>query len=479
MKLVRRISAWLIILTVAFNTCVFAENKVITPNEEAMFFEMVSKEVVEIYQFDMSEQELLERTIRTMLNTSPEMLDTFLKALFESLDEYSEFYTPEQYEEVMRFYDNTIGGIGVVVSKKGDYIEVVSVLDDGSAKAAGIMQGDLIFAVNDEEMKNLPTEYVTSKMKGKIGTEVKVTILRGKEKIDFVMARCELKQESVTYTKLTDKLGYINIAQFVSGTDTEFAAALSDFDSQNIKDIVIDLRNNTGGFVDGAVNIAKMLVPEGKIITHKMKYNDIKTEYVSTLEEKKYNVVALVNEYTASSSEILASALKESGAAVLVGEQTYGKAVTQNILGLYAGRACKVTTGEYYTRNGNSINKIGIVPDYICENASAPLSETTYEKFPYKAAGYSLGDSGVIGLNKRLSIMEYDVDEVDEYNQRTEAAVKEFQRKKGLAETGICDITTQIYIANEANSYIVTLDLQMAKALEILKSDYKVYTLKK
>lgn len=479
MKLVKRISVLLIVLSIALNTCVFAENKIITPSEEAKFFEMVSKEVVEIYQFDMSQQELLERTIRTMINEDPETLDVFLKSMFSSLDEYSEFYTPEQYEAVMKFYENTVGGIGVIVSKNGDYIEVVSVIEDGSAKAAGILQGDLIYAVNDEEMKGKPTEYVTSKMKGEIGTTVKVTVLRGEEKLEFNIIRCELKQGSVSYAKLTDRLGYIQIQQFVEGTDKEFAEALKAFDEAGVSDIIIDLRDNTGGFVDGAVNIAKMLVPEGKIITHKMKYNNLQTEYTSELKEKKYNIVTLVNGYTASSSEILASALQESGASVLVGEQTYGKAVTQNILGLYLGRACKITTGEYFTRNGNSINKIGIVPDYLCENASVPLKETTFEKFPYKSAGYSLGSTGVLDINKRLLIMDYDVDETDEYTEKTVNAIKAFQKSKGLSETGVCDITTQIYIANEADAQIVTVDMQMAKALEILGSDYKVYTLKR
>ena len=479
MKLAKKISACLLVLTIALSTCVFAENKTITASDEAKFFDMVAGDVVEIYQFDMTKQELLERTIRTMLNEDPESLDSFLKAMFASLDEYSEFYTPEQYEAVTKFYENKTGGIGVIVTKNGDYVEVVSVIDDGSAKAAGILQGDLIFAVNDEEMTGKPNDYVTSKMKGDIGTEVKITVLRGEQKIDFTLTRCELQLSSVSYAKLTDKLGYIQINQFVSGTDTEFANALKAFDEQHVTDLIIDLRNNTGGYVDGAVNIAKMIVPEGNIITHKMKYNDTVTTYTSSLKEKKYNIVTLVNEYTASSSEILASALQESGASVLVGEQTYGKAVTQNILGLYSGRACKITTGEYFTRNGNSINKIGLIPDYVQENVSVPLSQSTVEKFAYKASGYSLGSNGVSGLNQRLSILGYPVDLTDEYTEKTKQAVQSFQESKGLNATGVCDITTQIHIVNDANGENVYLDLQMAKALEILNSDYEVYTLRK
>lgn len=405
------------------------------------------------------------------------MLDTFLEAMFDSLDDYSEFYTPEEYEEIARFYQNVVGGIGVTVSKKGRYVEVVNTLDDGSAKKAGIVSGDMIFAVNGEEMTDKPLDYVTSKMKGEIGTEVQITILRGEEKIDYTLTRCVLKQDSVVYAKLTYNLGYIQITQFVNNTASEFRAALNEMDKAGIKNIIIDLRDNTGGLVSGAVEIAQQLVPEGKIITHHMKYNDNTTTYMSTLKEKKYNLVTLVNGYTASSSEILASALQESGASVLVGTQTYGKAVTQNIFGLYGGRACKLTTGEYFTRNGNSLNKVGLIPDYTVENKTVKFENTNASQFVFSAAGYKTGDSGsnVKAINERLSALSYNIEISEKYSDETAKAIASFQAEHQIAQTGICDIVTQTFLVSEADEKLVYIDMQLQKALDLMGSDYEIY----
>lgn len=480
MKAIKKFLICILVLALVFQTSVFADNKVITPSEESKFFEMVAGDLVDIYHFDLEKDELLTRTIRTMINENPQMLDTFLRAMFDSLDDYSEFYSPEEYAAVTKYFENVTGGIGVTVNKTGNYVVVVNVLESGSAKAAGMLSGDRIFAVDGEEMFAKPMDYVTSKMKGEIGTQVNVTVLRGEEKIDYTLTRVELKLDTVYPTVLTDKLGYVSLTQFASSTDAEFEEALKLFDENGVTDVIIDLRNNTGGYINSAVNIAKMIVPEGTIITHKMKYNDITTVYTSELKEKKYNIVTLVNEYTASAAEILASALQESGASVLVGEQTYGKAVTQNIMGLYSGRACKITTGEYITRNGNSINKVGIIPDYNVENVQVPLRESTVEKFVYSGAGYSKGSKGVgiSGINQRLSLLGYSVDANDEYSEDTEYAVKSFQEYIGIEQTGICDIMTQIYLVNEADSKEIYLDLQLAEALKILESEYKIYTLK-
>ncbi len=480
MNRLKKICVCVLVISLLLNLTVLAENKVITPGEEAAYFEMVASDVVDIYQFDMDEYSLINRTIRNMINENPDMLDAFLRAMFDSLDHYSEFYSPEEYREMTNHLQNITGGIGVTVSKEGNYVSVINVLEGGSAYDAGIMEGDSIFAVNGEGMFAKPMDYVTSKMKGEIGTDVNITVLRNGEKKEFTLTRRELKLNSVYSTVLTDKLGYIEVTQFGSDTDKEFKEALDNFNKNGITDIILDLRNNTGGVVAGAVNIAKMIVPEGIIITHKMKFNDLSTVYKSELKEKKYNIVTLVNDYTASAAEILASALQESGASVLVGEQTYGKAVTQNVLGLYGGRACKVTTGEYFTRDGNSINKVGIIPDYIVGNITVQLTESTVEKFIYSGTGYAKGSTGigVKSINQRLSIIGYNVDADDIYSEKTESAVKSFQEIAGLEQTGVCDITTQIFLANEADSKDIYIDRQFNKAVELLGSDYETYKIK-
>lgn len=476
MRKIKKLLAALMAITLIFQFSVFADNKVIVPNEDAKFFEMVTRDLVEIYNFELDQEELLRRTIRTMLNEDPSMLDSFLKAMFDSLDDYSEFYSPEEYKEATKMFNGIIGGIGITVNKTGNYVVIVSVIDGGSAKNAGILPGDLIVAVNGEDMFSRPMDYVTSKIKGDVGTSVSVTVERGGVRHDYYLTRCELKPETAQGTMLTDKTAYIAITQFTDTTDVEFKKVLDSVKSKGAKQLIIDLRYNTGGYVQTAVNVAKLLVPRGTIITHKMKYNDYTTVYRSELNKCEFEIVTLVNEYTASASEILASALQESGASVLVGEQTFGKAVTQNVMGLYEGRGCKITTGEYITRNGNSINMVGITPDYEVYNEVMTVSETTMKKFKYLGTGYWPGgrDEGVYILNERLSLLGYDVDLTDVYNEKTDIAIKSFQELMNLKTTGFCDITTQMYIANETNSMEVTVDMQLAKALELLGSEDEV-----
>lgn len=476
MKMTKRLLAAVLALMIFITVPAFAEDnlKYLPESEEAAFFNMVASDLVNLYQFDITKDQLLTRTLTNLLNNDPDALDTFLRALFNSLDPYSEFYTPEEYKQLMQSIENVTGGIGVQMTKGEQYVEIVNVLDGSPALAAGVKVGDKIVKVDGENMFGKGTDYLGGKVKGEIGTQVVLTLLRGNDEIEVTVTRGELVDRTVESGLVSDEVGYLYIISFSSATEGEVKAALAAFDELGVKKIILDLRNNPGGYVDAAVNIAKNFVPEGIIASHYTKYTDSTEEYRSELKETKYELVTLVNEYTASAAELLASALQESGASELIGRQTYGKAVTQAVFGLYGGRMCKVTSGEYITRNGNKINNIGIVPDITVDNRVVTFEQTSAGKMKY-APSYREGDSdeGVYLAKLRLNVLGYDVGvRNNEYDETMKYAVMAYQEDAGLEATGVLDISTQICMENDASGEKVLIDSQAAKAFEYFGLTY-------
>ena len=479
MKNTKRIIASVLALMLLFTMPAFAgENlKPIVPTEEAKFFTQVSNDLLELYHFDISKDELLERTLINLVNSDPQALDSFLRALFNSLDEYSEFYTPAEYAELNRALENIGGGIGVQMSKGERYIEIIQVISGSAAEKAGVLPGDLIIKVEGEDMSGKSTDYVANKVRGEIGTTVNLTLARGNRIFDLAIVRGELKQDSVSYTILDDGVGYIYIESFTSTTNKDLKKVLTEFDKKKIKKIILDLRYNAGGYLEVAVDVAKNFVPKGVIATHKTKYGNMSTSYRSDLKKSKYKLVTLVNEYTASAAELLASALQDSNASKLIGEQTYGKAVTQSILSLYGGRMCKVTTGEYFTRKGKQINKVGIKPNYVISNEIITLAESDINEMIF-APEYKEGFDGeeLYAIKQRLAALGYDVGYFDTpYDEKMKYAVMAFQGDSSLEPTGVLDINTQMFLFDKAAEVEVGIDNQMAKAFELFGLEYTGY----
>lgn len=479
MKKLFRFTAAALAVIIMLTVPVLAEDnlKYIKENDASKLFNMVAGDLVDLYQFDITKDQLLTRTFTNLLNDDPEALDSFMKALFGSLDEYSEFYLPEEYQELMNSLENITGGIGVQMTRGSKYVEIVNVLENTPAEKAGVKIGDKIVKVNGEDMLGKGHDYVSGKIRGDIGTEVTLTLMRGEKQFDITIVRGEITQNTVNYVILDSGIGYMYITSFSSATDEEVSKALDEFDKNGVKKIILDLRYNPGGFVDSAVNTAKNFVPSGIIATHHMKYHDRTEEYRSDLKQKKYEMVTLVNEYTASAAELLASALQDSGASKLIGKQTYGKAVTQAILSIYNGRVCKVTSGEYITRNGKKINKIGIAPDYNVDNRTAYFIETNAKRSKF-APQYSEGDTGdgIYAAKQRLSALGYNIGVVDDkYDENMKYAVIAYQEKLGVEATGVLDIGTQIQLDNEADYCEVVIDNQLAKAFERFGEEYTGY----
>lgn len=298
------------------------------------------------------------------------MLDETIKGYINGLDdEYSEYFTKEEWNEFEASALGNYVGIGIYMSQdKSGNIVVVSPIKETPAEEAGIQTEDIIVEVNGESVVGETTDVVASKIKGEPGTKVKLKLLRDSEYIDLEIERKEIKVYHVESKMLENNIGYIELITFDEGCAEEIKNAYLDLKNQGAKKIILDLRYNTGGLVDESLEIADMIIPKDKtlLITVDSKNNkEISKSKQDVLID--CDIVVLVNEYSASASEILTGALKDNGEATIVGTKTYGKGVIQNVYMLQDGSALKLTVNEYFTPNETKINKIGIDPDYEVE----------------------------------------------------------------------------------------------------------------
>ena len=267
------------------------------------------------------------------------------------------------------YLDDTMGnfvGIGIYMIKntQSDRIQVLSTIKGSPAEKAGIQAGDLIISVDGIEYKADDMTTASNNIKGEEGTSVTVEILRGAQNLKFDIKREKVKVNQVEGKVLSDNIGYIKFTSFDETTAEDFKAKYEELAKQNIKSLIIDLRNNGGGIVDEALDMVDLILDKDKIeliSTNKNGEEEIKKSKSNPVINVP--IVVLVNGNTASASEIFAAALKENGKATIVGEKTYGKGVIQELISLRDGSGIKVTIEEYLTPNRNKINKVGITPD--------------------------------------------------------------------------------------------------------------------
>lgn len=294
-----------------------------------------------------------------------------LKGYIEGLgDEYTEFLTKDEWDDLDSSLSEFVG-IGVYMSqlKSSNDAVIIGVIDeDTPAGKAGIQAGDIIKTVEDEDVSGKGVEYVSSKVKGPEGTKVSIKVLRGDQEIEFTMTREQVKVYKIKHEMLENNIGYIDFDSFTDTSFDEFKEAYTDLKNNGAKSLIVDLRNNTGGYVKSALEIADLFVDSGKTLLITEDKDGNRTIQKSSSDKTiDMPVVVLVNEYTASASEILTGILKDYGIAKIVGTKTYGKGVIQEIypdvLGTKIGGALKITVSEYFTPSENKINKIGITPD--------------------------------------------------------------------------------------------------------------------
>lgn len=284
-------------------------------------------------------------------------------------DVYTGYYTPEEYASFMESSNGAYSGIGAMLQQ--DYttgiITVVRAFSGSPAAEAGLMTDDILYMVEGEEVTGKDLTLVVTDLKGEEGTDVDISILRGRDILELSITRRHIEVPTVEYEMLEADIGYIAITEFDDVTDEQFMSALDDLESQGMKRLVIDLRNNGGGLVDVTCAILDRLLPEGLIVYTEDKYGKRLEEKSDAEHYFDGEMAVLVNGNSASASEIFAGAIKDYGVGTLIGTQTFGKGIVQSLFPLSDGSALKITVSRYYTPAGNNIHEVGITPDIILE----------------------------------------------------------------------------------------------------------------
>ncbi len=302
------------------------------------------------------------------------------KGMIAGLDDpYAAYYTKEEYQSLMDSTNGSYYGIGVEMSQNmtTGIITITRVFEGSPAEEAGLLPGDVIYKVEDEEVTGEDLTKVVSKVKGAEGTTIPISVAREGESdyLTFDVERRMIEISTVDHKMLDGNIGYISVASFDDVTVNQFLTALDDLENQGETALIIDLRNNGGGLVSSACSMLDRLLPEGLIVYTEDKYgnrDEMKSDAENYFDKP---LVLLVNGNSASASEIFAGAIKDYGIGTLVGTQTFGKGIVQKIYPLSDGTAVKLTVSKYYTPNGNNIHGIGIAPDVEVELDPAVANE--------------------------------------------------------------------------------------------------------
>ena len=335
----------------------------------------ISRDLYEKYQKLMALENIVESDYYQDVDEDKLILGAE-KGLIQALnDPYSEYYTEEEFALLKEQTQGSFTGIGIYMTGNDkDNIVVQSVIKNYPAEKSGLKAGDIILKVDGEQVKASESTKASSKIKGKAGTSVVLTIQRGDKKFDVTVKREEIIVESVKSEVKEDNIGYIQITSFDKNTYNEFKEHMSSLQKKNVKSLIIDLRDNPGGLLDVCVDIADDLLGKGTIVYTKDNKGDTQY-YKSDANKIDLPIVVLINENSASASEILTAAIVDNKAGIAVGTTSYGKGLVQSVKEFKDGTGYKLTTAQYYTPNGDYINKQGIKPNIEEKDKNKQLSK--------------------------------------------------------------------------------------------------------
>ncbi len=438
---------------------------------EAQLIEGVGKNITTYGVYgDYSNGNAYLQTLVKLVEAHPELYTEIMKSLLSSVDKYGAYYTPAESAKLLESLSDTITGIGVSVTQIGDALIISQVLPNTPAERAGLKSGDRIISANGTALSGMDLDKATSYIKGVEGTTVSLVVRRsGAGDLTFNMVREKIVSEPVGSMIIDNKIGYIQIYSFSTNTAKYVNSALGDFRRARVKNIIIDVRNNSGGYLNEAIEVADLFLPKKAVITsedRKGTVNDIK--YVAKGEDPDYNIVVLMNNYSASASEVLAAALSENNAATLIGERSYGKGTVQTMSRLMDGGIIKYTTAFYLTPSGKNIEGIGLMPDIYAENTTEKVDLSQFKEPKYKNT-FTVGQSSeeIKNVKEMLAFLGIYQGEINEYfDENMALAVSLVQKASGyLPQNGILDPATQIELLKILSEAEVEVDnqLEMAK----------------
>jgi carboxyl-terminal processing protease len=310
-----------------------------------------------------------------------DLVEAAIRGMLESLDPHSAFLVKEDYDDLQESTQGEFGGLGIEISLENGLVKVIAPMDDTPAMKAGIKAGDLIIKLDDKPIKGMPLNKAVDMMRGKPGTDITLTILREGEKkpLEITVTRDIIQIASVKGRVLDKQFGYIRISNFQNATARDLVSKLQELHAEidgPIRGIILDLRNNPGGVLNAAVSVSDAFLEEGIIVYTEGRTEDSRIKYAAKSEDilSGAPIIVLVNEGSASASEIVAGALQDHKRAVIMGSQTFGKGSVQTVVPVADDTAIKLTTARYYTPLGRSIQAEGIVPDIELENIEVSIS---------------------------------------------------------------------------------------------------------
>jgi len=321
--------------------------------EELKTFSEVLTQVQKSYVDETKVKDLVQGAIRGMLST---------------LDPHSAYMTPEMFKEMQVETKGEFGGVGIQIGVKENRLAVIAPIEGTPAYRAGIKPGDFIIKVNDEPTKDLTLMDAVQKMRGPKGSKINLTVQREgtPDPLQFMLIRDTIKIESVK-SKVLDNIGYVRLTQFQESTGRDLGKVLKQFKDQKLQSTILDLRNNPGGLLTASVEVSEQFLPGGKLVVYTKGRESKKDEWIAKGKDQMDDspMIILINEGSASASEIVAGALQDYGRAVIVGTTSFGKGSVQTILPLGDGSGLRLTTAKYYTPKGRSIQTTGITPDIV------------------------------------------------------------------------------------------------------------------
>ncbi|WP_113672623.1 S41 family peptidase [Vallitalea guaymasensis] len=405
--------------------------------------------------------------------TDEQLFKAAIDGMFDELDPYSTFYTKKEANTLIEAISGEFVGIGVEIVQDGDWVKVSRPIPKSPAIKAGVRAEDIIIAINGESAENYTPTDAANKMKGEEGTMVSVTFKRGNKEYTVDIKRALVKISAVETEEMKDlfpkldkeiakKINYIRINSINKNVAEDIEPYLEDAKKEGVKYLILDLRDNLGGYVDSGVALCNMLIPKGPVLYFVNKEGR-KITYRSNLSKAPFELVVLTNENTASASEFIAAAVKESGVGVTVGENTYGKGVAQYIYDISDKYSIKLTMEEFLSRDGHKINGIGVAPDY----------EVIVPNLIVSPERLFLDDEmeEVKNVELILEYLGYAINEPDNlYDEKTEKAITQFQKNMGLRAYGVSDHPTLKALNTKLIESINKKDIQLEKAMEVILS---------
>ena len=400
-----------------------------------------------------------------------ELLEGAVEGMVDSLeDPQSSYLDQEALEELLLETEGTFGGIGVRVTEVEGRVTVVEVLPDTPSEEVGLQRGDHIWKVDGQEMEEDPLEEAVDMMRGEEGTEVQLNVKRpgASEPLEFDITRQQIRAPTVYHQWIDQEagLGYIEISSFDRETSGDFLEALQQMEEEGLEGLVLDLRYNPGGLLDQAINVAEELVPEGEITSLVGRDDQVIDTYHSQTGAKPYPISVLINQDTASGSEIIGGALQDHQAAELVGTSTFGKATVQNIERDLSEGGLRYTVARYVTPEGRDLHEDGLNPDHEVD----PSRVFSYYRY-FIPEELEEGDRGeaVQMLQEMLNAVDMEVELSGVYDEQTKEALRNFQEEVGLEADGEFGEVTWLELREKIDERVMEEDPQIEKAVEVIR----------